>query len=323
MHCLLQSAVQPGATHLASDQRCAECDVLRQPGEPCGALILRLRAPDVPLTACLAPQPMSSAIPTTQTQIVLLRRPKGPIDPSLSGQGTFGLQTSVPVPTASSLAAGEALIAVEYLSLDPAMRGWLNDARSYIAPVEIGAVMRAGGIGRVVALGAGGDEGQVRVGDWVNCTPGWQQFAVVPTKECIKLAPPPGVQLSWYLGTLGMPGQTAYWGLLDVAHPRPGELVVVTGAAGAVGSLVCQIAKIKGCRVVGIAGGEDKCHWLREELGVEAIDYKSSSFVNEFKKIGYLDVMFDNVGGEILNLALTRLKKGARIALCGAIADYK
>jgi len=118
-----------------------------------------------------------------------------------------------------------------------------------------------------------------------------------------------------------MPGQTAYWGLLDICRPQPGELVVVSGAAGAVGSLVCQIARLKGCRVVGLAGGPAKCQWLRDELGVEALDYKAAGFRKEFRALGFLHCYFDNVGGEILDLALSRLQVGARIALCGAIVS--
>ncbi|HEY2838740.1 MAG TPA: NADP-dependent oxidoreductase [Pirellulales bacterium] len=215
---------------------------------------------------------------------------------------------------------GEALVQVLYLSLDPAMRGWMNEGKSYIPPVGIGEVMRAGGVGRVIKSNAP----MLAVGDHVYGTLGIQEYVVAKAKGLTKvdarLAP-----LPVYLNTLGMPGMTAYFGLLDVGRPNSGETVVVSGAAGAVGAVVGQIAKIKGCRVVGIAGGADKCRYLTEELGFDAaIDYKHQDVKEALRQHcpKGIDVYFDNVGGEILDAALTHITRGARIVVCGAISQY-
>jgi hypothetical protein len=214
----------------------------------------------------------------------------------------------------------EVLVRTLYLSLDPAMRGWMNEGRSYIPPVGIGEVMRAGGIGRVVAS----NHPDFAVGDHVNGTLGIQDYAVLEgarlTKVEPKLAP-----LPVFLNTLGMPGMTAYFGLLDVGQPKPGDTVVVSGAAGAVGASVGQIAKIKGCRAVGIAGGAAKCRYLVDELGFDAaIDYKAED-VREGLRTHCpkgVNVYFDNVGGEILDIVLARLTLHARVVICGAISQY-
>ena len=215
---------------------------------------------------------------------------------------------------------GEALVKVLYLSLDPAMRGWMNAGRSYIAPVGIGEVMRAGGVGRVVAS----NDQNLAVDDTVVGMTGVQDYAIGKaanfTKVDPRLAPLPR-----YLGALGMPGLTAYFGLLDIGQPKEGETVVVSAAAGAVGAVVGQIAKIKGCRAIGIAGGPDKCKYLVEELGFDAaIDYK-----NEDVRAGLaqhcpkgIDVYFDNVGGEILDIVLSMLARRARVIICGAVSQY-
>ncbi|HMN47343.1 MAG TPA: NADP-dependent oxidoreductase [Povalibacter sp.] len=217
-------------------------------------------------------------------------------------------------------ADGEVLVQTLYLSLDPAMRGWMNEGKSYIAPVGIGEVMRAGGVGKVIASHHPG----FREGDEVYGTLGIQEYATVPgtllTKVDSRLAP-----LPVYLGTLGMPGMTAYFGLLDIGKPQPGQTVVVSGAAGAVGTVVGQIAKIKGCRVVGIAGGTEKCEYLVKQLGFDAaIDYKSQDVKKALREHcpDGIDVYFDNVGGDILDAALTRLARNARIVICGAISQY-
>jgi NADPH-dependent curcumin reductase CurA len=217
-------------------------------------------------------------------------------------------------------ADGEVAVKVLYLSLDPAMRGWMNEGKSYIAPVGVGEVMRAGGVGRVVASKHPG----IAVGDFVYGTLGIQEYAIVKgaslTKVDPKVAP-----LPVYLGTLGMPGMTAYFGLLEVGKPKAGETVVVSGAAGAVGTVVGQIAKIKGCTVVGIAGGREKCDYITRELGFDAaIDYKAEDVKEGLRKQcpKGIDVYFDNVGGEILDAALTRINRGARIVVCGAISQY-
>jgi NADPH-dependent curcumin reductase len=215
---------------------------------------------------------------------------------------------------------GEVLIRVKYLSLDPAMRGWMNDARSYVPPVGIGEVMRAGGCGEVVAS----RHPKFSAGDHVTGITGIQEHAVLSGDALIKVDPDLA-PLPVYLGTLGMPGMTAYFGLLDIGKPTEGDTVVVSGAAGAVGSVVGQIAKIKGCRAVGIAGGEEKCRHIVEELGFDAaIDYKADNVHQSLRRHcpDGIDVYFDNVGGEILDAALANLARGARIPLCGAISQY-
>jgi NADPH-dependent curcumin reductase len=215
---------------------------------------------------------------------------------------------------------GEVLAQVLYLSLDPAMRGWMNEGRSYIAPVGIGEVMRAGGIGRVVTSRHPG----FVAGDHVSGTLGVQEYAVVEGTRLIKIDPRLA-PLPVYLNTLGMPGMTAYFGLLDIGQPQPGQTVVVSGAAGAVGATVGQIAKIKGCRAVGIAGGAAKCRYLLDELGFDAaIDYKAQNLREDLCAScpDGVNVYFDNVGGEILDTVLTRIVLHARVVICGAISQY-
>lgn len=222
-----------------------------------------------------------------------------------------------PVP---ELEDGQVLVKISYISLDPAMRGWMAEGRSYIPPVEIGEVMRAGTVGEVVE-----SKGQkLSPGDHVSGWLGVQEYAVCDENAVFKVNTEVAA-LPTYLGALGMPGMTAYFGLLDVGAPKEGETVVVSGAAGAVGSVVGQIAKLKGCRVVGIAGGPEKCGWVVDELGFDAaIDYKSEDVnvaLREHCPEG-VDVYFDNVGGDILDAVLARLARGARVALCGAISQY-
>ena len=216
--------------------------------------------------------------------------------------------------------AGEILIKILYISLDPAMRGWMNEGKSYIAPVGIGEVMRAGAAGRVIES----KNPAFAVGDHVVGAFGVQEYALSDgagiTKVDVSFAP-----LPVYLGTLGMPGMTAYFGLLDIGQPKSAETVVVSGAAGAVGSVVGQIAKIKGCRVVGIAGGPEKCGYVVKDLGFDAcIDYKNENVKNLLQQHcpNGIDVYFDNVGGEILDTVLTKITRGARIVICGAISQY-
>ncbi|SBT90198.1 hypothetical protein GA0115233_101640 [Streptomyces sp. DI166] len=215
---------------------------------------------------------------------------------------------------------GEFLVRVLCLSIDPAMRGWMNAGRSYIRPVEIGEVMRAGAVGRVVASHHPG----FAVGDHVSGSFGVQEYCVSNGLGVTKVDPG-AAPLPTYLGTLGMSGLTAYFGLIDIGRPEPGQTVVVSGAAGAVGSVVGQIAKILGCRVVGIAGGADKCRMIVEEFGFDAaIDYQSEDVrkaLREHAPNG-VDVYFDNVGGEILDAVLLCLARGARIVVCGAISQY-
>ncbi len=215
---------------------------------------------------------------------------------------------------------GELVVRIDYISLDPAMRGWMNDARSYIEPVGIGEVMRAGTVGIVQAS----RNPDYAVGDAVYGHLGVQEYALTDGKGLHKVDPSLA-PLPRYLGVLGMPGMTAYFGLLNTGQPQAGETVVVSGAAGAVGTVVGQIAKIKGCRVVGIAGGPDKCRYLEQELGFDAaVDYRADDFAAQLKAAcpKGIDVYFDNVGGDILDLVLTRINVRARIVICGAISQY-
>jgi len=214
---------------------------------------------------------------------------------------------------------GEVLVKILYISLDPAMRGWMNEGKSYVPPVGIGEVMRAGALGRVITS----RDPNVAVGDHVVGVLGVQEYAVAKGKGLTKVDPKL-VPLPVYLGTLGMPGMTAYFGLLEIGQPKAGETVVVSGAAGAVGQVVGQIAKIKGCRVVGIAGGADKCAYLRSIGFDAAIDYKHEDVKAALKQHcpKGVDVYFDNVGGEILDIVLTQLAMHARIVICGAISQY-
>lgn len=215
---------------------------------------------------------------------------------------------------------GELLVKNLYISLDPAMRGWMNEGRSYIAPVEIGAVMRAIAVGRVVAS----KHPSFAVGDHVTGMFGMQEYALSNgmgvNKVDPKLAP-----LPVYIGALGGAGLTAYFGLLDVGQAKAGETVVISGAAGAVGIVTGQIAKIKGCRAVGIAGGPEKCRYIKEELGYDAaIDYKSEDVTQALRQHcpKGIDVYFDNVGGDILDAALANLARYGRVVICGAISQY-
>jgi NADPH-dependent curcumin reductase CurA len=215
---------------------------------------------------------------------------------------------------------GEVLVRVRYISLDPAMRGWMNDVRSYVPPVGIGDVMRAGGLGQVVAS----KHPKFAPGDQVTGSFGVQEFATVAAAS-LRTVDEKVAALPVFLGTLGMPGMTAYFGLLDVGQPQAGQTVVVSGAAGAVGMVVGQIAKLKGCRAVGIAGGKTKCDYLVHELGFDAaIDYKAGGLKTALREAcpKGVDVYFDNVGGEILDTVLTRLAPKARVVICGAISQY-
>jgi NADPH-dependent curcumin reductase CurA len=215
---------------------------------------------------------------------------------------------------------GQFLTEVEYISLDPAMRAWMNDVRSYIPPVQIGEVMRAAAVGRVVES----RHPDYEVGEWVNGVFGVQRYALSDgrgvTRVDTSLAAPPV-----HLGTLGLSGVTAYFGLLEVGRPEPGQTVVVSGAAGSVGSVVGQIARLKGCRAIGIAGGPEKCGWLVDDLGFDAaIDYKAGDLRSQLREHApdRVDVFFDNVGGDILDTVLLRLARGARVVISGAISQY-
>ncbi len=215
---------------------------------------------------------------------------------------------------------GELLVHLSYISLDPAMRIWINDVRSYMPPVGIGEVMRALGVGIVTAS----HNPMFAVGDHVSGVFGVQEYAIADGRG-VRKVDPRIAPLPTYLSVLGMTGMTAYFGLLDTGQPKAGETVVVSAAAGAVGAVVGQIAKIKGCRVVGIAGGAEKCLYIVHELGFDAaLDYKSEDVSRSLRKHcpEGIDVYFDNVGGAILDAALAQLRMHARVVICGAISQY-
>ncbi|WP_096668340.1 NADP-dependent oxidoreductase [Polaromonas sp. AET17H-212] len=258
---------------------------------------------------------MSTLTTLTNHQVRLASRPVG-----LPTRDNWSFTTE---PVAEP-GPGGVLVKTLYLSLDPAMRGWMNEGKSYIPPVEIGAVMRAGGVGKVIAS----NNPAFAVGDYVNAGLDVQEYCLIPEAQIkrsgmFKIDPRMGLT-SW-LNVLGMPGMTGYFGLMDVGQPKPGDTVVVSGAAGAVGQTVGQIAKLKGCRVVGIAGGKAKCDWVVKELGFDAcIDYKAGDVKAGLKEHcpKGVDIYFDNVGGDILDAVLTRITRGARIIICGAISQY-
>jgi len=253
---------------------------------------------------------------TTQNrQWLLASRPVGMVSES-----NFEYREA-PMP---QLQDGAALIRNLWISFDPAMRGWMEDRESYMPPIAIGEVMRCGAVGQVVES----KNPELKVGDYVQGMFGWQEYAVSgpggsPLGAATKIAA--GVPPRLTLSVLGITGLTAYFGLLDLGQPKPGETVLVSGAAGATGSVAAQIARIQGCRVVGIAGGPDKCRWLLDTAKLDgAIDYKSenvSARMRELRPRG-VDVFFDNVGGKILDAALGQLAMKARVILCGGISAY-
>jgi NADPH-dependent curcumin reductase CurA len=217
---------------------------------------------------------------------------------------------------------GELLVQLLYISLDPAMRMWINDARSYMPPVAIGGLMRALGLGIVIAS----RNPRFSLGDHLTGVFGMQEYAITDGRGVARVDPRIA-PLPKFLSVLGMPGMTAYFGLLDTGQPKPGDTVVVSAAAGAVGSVVGQIAKakIKDCHVVGIAGGPEKCHYIVQELAFDAaIDYKSEDVKQSLRQHcpKGIDVFFDNVGGAILDAVLAQITLGARIVICGAISQY-
>jgi NADPH-dependent curcumin reductase CurA len=216
---------------------------------------------------------------------------------------------------------GELLVHNKYLSLDPTNRGWANEIDTYLPAVRLGDVMRGGAIGEVEES----RNPNYKQGDFVSGLLGWQEYAITNGTGISKLPNIPGVPLTAHLGLFGHIGLTAYYGLLDVGQPKAGETLVVSAAAGAVGSLVGQIGKIVGCRVVGIAGSDEKCRWLTEDLGFDAtINYKKEKISEGLKRTcpNGIDVDFENVGGEILDAVLAQINLGARISLCGMISQY-
>ncbi|CAM8619793.1 COG2130 Putative NADP-dependent oxidoreductases [Comamonadaceae bacterium] len=254
----------------------------------------------------------------TNHQIRLAARPVG------MPKASDWSHTSEPV---AEPAEGGVTLKTLALSLDPAMRGWMNEGKSYIPPVGIGEVMRAGGVGVVVAS----KSDKYAVGDYVSAGFGVQEYITLAAADfkragLVKIDLRAGTLTQW-LNVLGMPGMTGYFGLMDVGQPKAGETIVISGAAGAVGQTVGQVAKILGLRVVGIAGGPAKCEWVVKELGFDAcIDYKAGAGsvragLKEHCAAG-VDIYFDNVGGEILDDVLARINRKARIIICGAISQY-
>ena len=244
-------------------------------------------------------------------EIRLASRPAGM--PTLDNFQT--VETEVPKP-----GDGELLVRMLYISVDPYLRGRMREGKSYIAPFEVGQVIQSGAVGEVVESNSQG----FQPGDIVTGSFGWRLYDVAKAGGLMKVVP--GVSPSSALGVLGMPGLTAYFGLLDIGQPKEGETVVVSGAAGAVGMTVCQIAKIKGCRVVGTAGSDEKNEYLRRELGVDAtINYKTEKNIFAALKEACpngIDVYFDNVGGDVSDAVLPQINNGARIVICGQISMY-
>ena len=246
-------------------------------------------------------------------RFLLAERPTGPVD-----ENTYDLVRE-PVPT---IGEGEALVKVKSISIDPTNRTWIGEEPTYLPPVAIGEVMRALGLGEVIES----KNPNYPVGALVNGLTGWQDYTVVSDSMPLMVVPPEvKAEPAQLLGTLGMTGCTAYFGMLEIGEPKEGETVVVSAAAGAVGSVAGQLAKIKGARVVGIAGGPEKCAWLVDELGFDAaVDYKADDWREQLKAAtpDGIDVNFENVGGEIMEAVMARLNMRARMVLCGLISSY-
>lgn len=247
----------------------------------------------------------------TNRQIVLASRPVG----APTAENFALTQSGIPTP-----AQGEILLRSVYLSLDPYMRGRMSDAKSYAEPVGIDEVMVGGTVCQVEAS----NHAEFEVGEWVLAYTGWQDYALSNGEGLIKLGKQPS-HPSYALGVMGMPGFTAYMGLLDIGQPKEGDTLVVAAATGAVGSMVGQIGKLKGCRVIGIAGGEEKCQFAKETLGFdECIDHKAADFAEQLAKVCHngIDIYFENVGGKVFDAVMPLLNTGARIPLCGLISQY-
>jgi NADPH-dependent curcumin reductase CurA len=245
-------------------------------------------------------------------QVLLKQRPVG--TPSASDFETAEAPIGKPGP-------GEVLLKNLYLSIDPAIRGWMSDARSYLPPIELGAPVRSGTLSQIAESNAE----HWPVGQIVQALAAWESYSVVPAANLHgRVKPVEGVPLQSMLSVLGGTGLTAYFGLLEVGRPKEGETVLVSAAAGGVGSIVGQLARIHSCRAVGLTGSDEKCAWLTEELGYDAaINYRTTNLRVALKEAcpQGIDVFFDSVGGDILNTALTRINRHGRIALCGAISQ--
>ena len=259
-------------------------------------------------------QCLTGRVTDTYRRILLADRPRGAVDDT-----TLRIDDAAEVPVPAD---GQALVAVRHLSIDPTIRTWMDDAPGYLPPIGIGDVIRSGGLGEVVASRTDA----LAVGDTVFGMLGWQEFALVDGADGGMTVVPPGIEPAIVLGVLGITGMTAYFGIHDVGRPVEGDTVVVSGAAGATGSVAGQLARIAGAgTVVGIAGSEDKCAWLVGELGFDhAINYRTEPVAARLRETcpKGIDVYFDNVGGEILDACLANLGMRARVVLCGAISQY-
>ena len=267
------------------------------------------RAGAPPQVLCL-----TGRVTDTYRRILLATRPHGLVDGS-----NLTLDDSAPVPEPGE---GQVLVKVSHLSIDPTIRTWMDDAPGYLPPIGIGDVIRSGGIGEVVVS----RNDALPVGSTVFGTLGWQEFVLVDAADRLTTVVPPGLDPTLVLGVLGLTGMTAYFGMKDIGRPREGDTVVVSGAAGATGSVAGQVARIEGAgRVVGIAGSAEKCAWLVDELGFDhAIDYRTEDVRARLRATcpDGIDVYFDNVGGTILDACLANLAMRARVVLCGAISQY-
>ncbi len=258
---------------------------------------------------------MSDAtLPASMQRIVLRRRPEG----LLTWDDVELLEVPLPVP-----GPGQALLHNEVIAIDASVRSWLSPARGYLPPVELGEVVRCSSAGRIVAT----NSEQYGLGDVVTSLAGWEQYSLVNEDYFTTplSAPDPDYDVAAFLSLYGSTGCTAYIGMVDVARVAEGETVVVSAAAGATGSVAAQIAKLHGCRVIGITGSDDKCTWLLDELGLDgAINHRTENISARLKELAprRVDVFFDNVGGEVLDAVLSRLAVHARVVLCGAIAGY-
>ena len=256
---------------------------------------------------------MSTSTATTNRQWILQSRPAGSIE-----EDTFQLvDGDVP-----ELGEGQILCRNEYLSLDPAMRGWISEKPAYREPIALGNVMDSAGIAEVIAS----KNDSIPVGAKVYGLVGWQEYCVLGPEELPNVLPTElPIPITNFLSVLGITGITAYFGLNDIGKPEEGDTVLVSTAAGAVGSIVCQLAKLKGCRVIGLAGTDEKCAWLQDELGLDGvINYKTDDVFAKIQETcpEGIDVYFDNVGGDILDAALAHLAIGARVVICGAIQRF-
>jgi len=258
------------------------------------------------------------ALPNKTKALKLVKRPVA--DEKLEVGEHFEL-VELDIPALSNK---EVLVRTDYLSCDPTQRIWVNDIPQYMPPVAVGEIMRSGAVGTVVAS----NHPNFAEGDLVSGLTGWTEYAVTDGSQLTKL--PAGTPVDMSMGPIGLTGLTAYFGLVYIGKPKPGDYVLVSGAAGATGSMVTQIAVLMGCKVVGIAGGPEKCEYVKSLGAVECIDYKNEDAVQRIAELGGVqglkggfDIYFDNVGGEILNAALGNISMGARVILCGAISGYK